>query len=299
MQKSLLLLLLLLIVFSIFFTKAVYAQNPLLRKSNENQEERVKKNPYPSFVQKFIVGLSKFQKTLNEKLSELARNVKETKNIAVFFWLICIAFLYGIIHALGPGHGKFVALSYFLSEKAEVKKGILVGSAIGYLHAFSGFITVMIIYTILKHSYLTTVENVSVRVQAVSYGLIILVGLALLIKNIFFEKRPKDEQNISMKSMIAMIVAIGLVPCPGAVILTLFSISLQSIFLGAVMVLAMATGMAVTISLIGVLTIVLKRDALRLFAKQSDLQWHITKGVQIFGSVAIIMVGVLLFLSVV
>ena len=290
-----------LILSCVLLSSVAYAQNPLLRKNNAPEEQQKKSSgiTYPPIIQKFIHFISKIQKGLHQKISELARQVRDKKQVATFFWLIFIAFLYGIIHAIGPGHGKFVALSYFLSEKAEVKRGILVGSSIGYMHAFSGFLAVMIIYAILKRSYLTTVENVSMKVQLISYGLIILIGLVLLIKNIFFEKKPEDGKNISKKGMIAMIAAIGLVPCPGAVILTLFSISLHSIFLGAMMVLAMATGMAVTISLIGVFTIVLKRDALKMFAKQSDLQWHITKGVQVFGSVAIILVGGLLFLSVI
>jgi ABC-type nickel/cobalt efflux system permease component RcnA len=292
--------LVLVIIFTIFLTATAYSQNPLFendRSGEEKVEKQEKVTKYPAFIHKFILIISKLQKVLRQKLSDLAKSIKEKPTIKTYFWLILFAFLYGVIHALGPGHGKFIALSYFMSEDVEIKKGIIVGSSIAFLHAGSGFAAVMILYKILNSSYLKTIDNVSRQIQLISYGLIALVGLVLIIKNIFFNKKNQNIQNISNKSMLSIILAIGLVPCPGAVILTLFSISINSIHLGALMVLAMAAGMALTISLIGIVTILLKKGTLGIFASQSELQWKLTKAIQIFGSSAIVLIGTLLFFS--
>ena len=292
--------LLLVIIFTIFFTATAYVQNPLFEKERpgeEKVEKQGKVTKYPAFIHKFILTISKLQKVLHQKLSNLAKSIKEQPTIKTYFWLILFAFLYGVIHALGPGHGKFVALSYFMSEDIEIKKGIIVGSSIAFLHAGSGFVAVMILYKILSNSYLKTIDNVSRQIQLISYGLIILVGLVLVVKNIFFNKKNQNIQNISNKSMLSIILAVGLVPCPGAVILTLFSISINSIHLGAIMVLAMGAGMALTISIIGIVTILLKKGTLGIFASQSELQWKLTKGMQIFGASAIVLIGALLFFS--
>lgn len=292
--------LVLVIIFTIFLTATAYSQNPLFendRSGEEKVEKQEKVTKYPAFIHKFILTISKLQKVLQQKLSNLAKSIKEKPSIKTYFWLILFAFLYGVIHALGPGHGKFIALSYFMSEGVEIKKGIIVGSSIAFLHAGSGFAAVMILYKILNSSYLKTIDNVSRQIQLISYGLIALVGLVLLIKNIFLNRQSKISNDISGKGMLSMILAIGLVPCPGAVILTLFSISINSIHLGALMVLAMAAGMALTISIIGIVTILLKKGTLGIFTSQSELQWKLTKAIQIFGSSAIVLIGALLYFS--
>ncbi len=292
--------LVLVIIFTIFLTATAYSQNPLFendRSGEEKVEKQEKVTKYPAFIHKFILTISKLQKVLQQKLSNLAKSIKEKPSIETYFWLILFAFIYGVIHALGPGHGKFIALSYFMSEGVEIKKGIIVGSSIAFLHAGSGFAAVMILYKILNSSYLKTIDNVSRQIQLISYGLIALVGLVLLIKNIFLNRQSKISNDISGKGMLSMILAIGLVPCPGAVILTLFSISINSIHLGALMVLAMAAGMALTISIIGIVTILLKKGTLGIFTSQSELQWKLTKAIQIFGSSAIVLIGALLYFS--
>src|SRR3546814_6975127 len=40
------------------------------------------------------------------------------------FAIVLLSFLYGVFHAVGPGHGKAVLGSYFLTRRAQVLHGL-------------------------------------------------------------------------------------------------------------------------------------------------------------------------------
>ena len=50
---------------------------------------------------------------------------------------LAFAFLYGVLHTLGPGHGKVVVVSYFVSRDARLWRGVLMGVQIAVTHVLS------------------------------------------------------------------------------------------------------------------------------------------------------------------
>jgi len=110
---------------------------------------------------------------------------KEDNDPSVLFLLIGISFIYGMIHALGPGHGKFIATSYFISRQVSLAKGLVMGTLIAILHAGSAIILVLIIYLIIRGSYLSSLENISRIIRVVSFALIMLIGIYLVITSIY------------------------------------------------------------------------------------------------------------------
>ncbi|MBD3278628.1 MAG: hypothetical protein GF388_10030, partial [Candidatus Aegiribacteria sp.] len=48
------------------------------------------------------------QRSLQGKLSELIRRISEEGDAGALFILLGLSFLYGVLHALGPGHRKTV-----------------------------------------------------------------------------------------------------------------------------------------------------------------------------------------------
>ena len=58
-------------------------------------------------------------------------------------------------------------------------------------------------------------------------------------------------------------MAVGMVPCPGAVLVMLYSIANDMIYPGFLLVAAMSAGIGLTIAILGVATILLRQFATR------------------------------------
>jgi len=293
------------VLISLFFilNSLIAQDNPFLSKgkSTSEREERKKTLRYPRFAQKLIGKIALIQRSLNKRLTELTKKIKETKSAKLLFFIIFITFIYGAVHALGPGHGKTLTFSYFLSEETNIKKGIIVGCIIGFLHAFSALSLVLILYFTIKKAYLHNIESMSRTIKIISYSLIAGIGLFLLIKNIYdikMRKNIKDKKIEPFQSAIPFSFAVGLIPCTGATIVLLFSLSLGVLKIGIISTIFMALGMATTISSVGILTILAKNNFKKILLKRSKLSFIIQRIFSFGGAFLIFFMGVILLLGV-
>ncbi len=293
------------LLISLFFIlNSVMAQdNPFLSKgkTTSRREAGRKTLHYPRFAQKIIGKIALVQRSLNKHLAELTKKIKETKSTKILFLIILITFIYGAVHALGPGHGKTLTFSYFLSEETNIKKGITVGCIIGFLHATSALVLVLILYFTIKKAYLNNIESMSRTIKIISYSLIAGIGLFLLIKNIYNTNRKKNIKGEGIKpfqSAIPFSLAVGLIPCTGATIVLLFSLSLGVLKIGIISTFFMALGMAVTISSVGILTVLAKDNFKKILLKRSKLGFLIQRIFSVGGAFLIFALGVTLMLGV-
>ena len=125
--------------------------NPFISSSKQEESTKTVKTMYvPVFVQKIIVKIAPIQKKLQSKLSTLVREFKTTGSKITLFFLLFLAFIFGIIHAIGPGHGKTILFTYFLAKRTLFIRGILVSTIVAFLHAISAILIVSVIALILK-----------------------------------------------------------------------------------------------------------------------------------------------------
>ena len=93
--------------------------------------------------------------------------------------LFGLAFLYGIFHAAGPGHGKAVISSYLVANEETWRRGVVLSFASALLQALVAVALVGIAAALLNATAATMNSAVNV-IETMSYGLIILIGLRLL-----------------------------------------------------------------------------------------------------------------------
>jgi len=67
---------------------------------------------------------------IRHKAADVAREIKQNPLGPAFWAYLGLAFAYGVIHALGPGHGKVFVGTYFLTRNATLWQGVLAGSII-------------------------------------------------------------------------------------------------------------------------------------------------------------------------
>jgi ABC-type nickel/cobalt efflux system permease component RcnA len=168
--------------------QVVARDNPFVSKTAPKKEVRL-----PSVASKVFAQIMIWQHRLNTKLTEQVKKLKTGMSWATLFPLILVSFLYGVIHAAGPGHGKVVVFSYFMSRRSRIKKGLLLGNLISLFHAVSGIAIVLTLYFLIKTAYLASFEAISRRIKLLSYSLVVVIGLVLLFNGVFHMKRRSAE----------------------------------------------------------------------------------------------------------
>jgi nickel/cobalt transporter (NicO) family protein len=113
---------------------------------------------------------------------ELATGVKSLKGDNAFagaVMLAALSFLYGVVHAVGPGHGKMVISSYVVANEETVRRGVIISFIAAGLQALTAVALVGILAFALNASGLQ-INAWSNQLEMVSYALIALVGAWLL-----------------------------------------------------------------------------------------------------------------------
>jgi ABC-type nickel/cobalt efflux system permease component RcnA len=209
----------------------------------------------PAVHKTLLTKIALYQQQLKVRMTNLIREVKAEKSLQPLLAVLVIAFGYGLIHAAGPGHGKAVAMSYILSRSPSIPAGLLFGFLVAMVHGLSGAVCVLALHFILQASVSGTVTSVSQVTQAVSFGLLALLGFGLLLKNGWsllrrFWSKPaqRSETTRAKKGLVPWAIAVGLVPCPGVVMIMLFCLSMGVLALGLMLAASVSLGMAATLS---------------------------------------------------
>ncbi|MCK9223939.1 MAG: hypothetical protein M0R46_01075 [Candidatus Muirbacterium halophilum] len=243
---------------------------------------------FNSFKQaSFYKHITEYQRILRTKLSSLMISLRKDKSTFTFFSIILISFLYGIIHAAGPGHGKFILSSLILSEKSKVSKAFFASFTMGTLHSLSAITIVLSIYYILKLPVTAYFESSEKVLKNITASAIILISL-FQFYNIF----KKNNNNHS--TFKGVVVSAGLVPCPATSIILLFSLNLKMLNTGLFSVAAMSVGMSTGIFLSALLTLFLKNSGNKMF--EFEKNQNIVKIIRIIGTSFILLTGLFILI---
>jgi nickel/cobalt transporter (NicO) family protein len=110
----------------------------------------------------------------------LSGYIRASKDDGAAMWgLFGISFLYGIFHAVGPGHGKAVISSYLVANEETWRRGVVLSFISAAIQSVVAVIIVAIAAVLLEATAKTIGWTVHI-VEIVSYALIILIGLRLL-----------------------------------------------------------------------------------------------------------------------
>lgn len=123
-----------------------------------------------------------WQKNFNLQISGALRNINENPYQAGTTLLI-ISFLYGVFHAVGPGHGKFILTSYLSLEQTKLPQALKItwlSAIVQGLVAVTLVTVLVVIFTLSRHYFNLTLK----WVERGSFALMILFGLYWLVQAI-------------------------------------------------------------------------------------------------------------------
>lgn len=225
----------------------------------------------------------------NSELSTYFESVSEGDWLAVAL-IFAFSFAYGIIHALGPGHGKALLSGYLLAHPTLPTSHIFrIGFFIALVHALSALVLTLSATYIIHISATKLLRDVTVPMTQISGGLIVLMGCWILYE-VLASRRAKVEK-IDPKKELSVIILSGIVPCPGVMTLGFFAISLGEMSVGIIAAFCMSLGMGLTISLVGLMAH--RLSSARIITRQPMWFWIF----RVLGTLIVIAIGFLLLSS--
>jgi len=213
----------------------------------------------PSLLKRGMVQFVRLQRDVNRALSDGIVAIKDGRSSTAVLVAMLIAFAYGALHAIGPGHGKAVILGYFLSRDGSILRGLRMGAQIALLHVISAVVIVVVVHWLLAVTFAQPIDQLEI-LKVFSYGAITIIGSVMLGRAVWAVWRPAGaaahdhdchhHRVDGARDLLS--VAVGLIPCSGAVLVLIYALANGLLLSGLVMAACIAVGMALTLWAIGI-----------------------------------------------
>ncbi|MNB89782.1 nickel/cobalt efflux protein RcnA [compost metagenome] len=243
-----------------------------------------------------------WQRDVNQQMSGLLKAVAANPTAAGGS-LLMFSFLYGVLHALGPGHGKIVIATWLATHPSKLKSSIGLTLASSLLQGCVAVGLVVVVLTLLQLPA-RELHMSSFWLEKGSYALVGVLGLilsvralkklrALLRKPTFKSFTPQHvhdehcgcghqhqptpaqlERGDDWRARLMIILSMGMRPCSGAIMVLLFSKVIGVFSWGVAAALAMASGTALTISSLALLVHSFRQLAVRLSGNKTPILWR-------------------------
>lgn len=275
--------------------KEIIAPSKEPEQIEEVKVEEEKKEP--TWLQVFVQEVKKY----------LVR-IEQGDNFALIT-LLFVSFIYGVLHALGPGHGKSLAFSYFMTNKSSYMRAFWISQASAFIHIVGALILVVISIFVLQ-SLLNNFVKDSVEILT-KVSAVMIIGLALYIlynklnkkscscssccstpKPAWSTTKPEKTTSLKpnfMKQDLYFVLTAGLIPCPGTVVLFIYAFVLKTYFAVILAAICISLGMGLVIFVSSFLGVSLK--------KYSSGSHKLTNFFEILAPVVMFVLGVLLFMN--
>lgn len=241
-----------------------------------------------------LVKVTRMQRSIRSELSSQLRGLKTNPQVWGLLGFLAMAFAYGALHAAGPGHGKAVATSFVIARGESPARAALLGLVMGATHAASAALLVLGLHAVLEHSLMAHFQSSGIWIERVSYAIVGLIALWLVYEAVTDQPGSDNGPTAPHRDLWATGLAAGMVPCPGAAIVLLFSVSLGATGFGLAAVAAMALGMGTTIATAGVAAACCGKGAISLSKARPGPAMLLRRGFAMLGGVAIFLFSAML-----
>ncbi len=270
----------------------------------------------------FYTVIAEEQKVLREKLTAAISAMKSGDWEAIWkFLAICL--LYGMLHALGPGHGKSIVVGYFIARRGRWRQGVALGAGITVTHTMSAVLLLLVLYAIFKATVFNAFETGRIGIERASYALIMLTGVLLVVLAIrdviksrkgcgcaarldAAEGAAQDgacaESGLGSalppvarwREIIGVAAVTGIVPCPAVALIVLFCLLNSMVALSLLGALVICVGMTITNVAFGIAAVAF-RKGIDKGSAHTRIATKIYTVATLTGGVIIFISGLLLF----
>ncbi|MEH1765666.1 MAG: sulfite exporter TauE/SafE family protein [Nostoc sp.] len=231
-----------------------------------------------------VKSSSRLDNALTGRSNDIFTNLitQENHNFLTILIALAIAFLWGGLHALSPGHGKTIVGAYLVGSRSNAKHALFLGLTVTVTHTASIFLLGLVT---LGTSQFVLTEQLYPWLSVISGLLVIGIGLNLFISRLQGHSHDHEHENhqhshdhhhhhhhhehshlphhgdvSSMKwsSLLALGISGGLLPCPSALVVLLSAIAMGRVGFGLALVSAFSLGLAAVLTGIGLMLVYAK-----------------------------------------
>ncbi len=249
--------------------------------------------------------------------------------LPVLFGLFIGAAGWGAAHSLTPGHGKAIVGAYLVGARATGWHAIYLGLTVTATHTLGIFILGLV--ALFASKYIVA-EDLYPWLGAISGFLVLAIGVNMMSQrwrirragDVLYEHHyhgrghdhdndcehvhhhdlghdhghlhlppGADETPVTWKSLLALGISGGLLPCPSALVLLLAAVSQHRIVLGLALVVAFSLGLASVLTAVGLLFV----KGGRLFERSPSRISVLAGFLPLVSSLAIAVLGVLIIIQ--
>ncbi|MGB7433561.1 MAG: nickel/cobalt transporter, partial [Ahrensia sp.] len=125
----------------------------------------------------YLQWIAAQQREFYRSMTDALRSMRD--NDAAAWTLIGLSFLYGVLHAAGPGHGKVVISSYMLANETALRRGVMLSLASSIIQALSALVLVGAVFLFLRGTSVS-MTDAGRFLEMSSYVLVVAFGGWLL-----------------------------------------------------------------------------------------------------------------------
>jgi nickel/cobalt exporter len=276
--------------------------------------------------QNFIQWVISQQAGFHRELVTLVRAISKEGSPILLWGLVSTSFFYGVFHAAGPGHGKAVISAYMLASKAPLRRGISLAFLCAGVQAVMAVAVILVLSQVF--SLAGKAMQISRFFEIASFAAVGLIGVWILVRllrgqsgcghdhsNDHLESlhhesdhshehdhshahdshaccsSHEQEAKTARRSIWAMVVAVGIRPCTGAVLVLLFSLSAGIFVWGLVATFAMALGTAITVAALAGVSVFVRDTGLALSSEHQVWRQRVSRAFGFVAAFALIIIS--------
>lgn len=206
--------------------------------------------------------LNQWQLQYQQQLNAYVLALKQQQSWLAWSSLLVAGFVYGVLHAAGPGHGKAIITTFVLTQRQHYASSLLISIGGALLQGLSAIVWVALSFVVLGWFIRDSVEQI-LWLNRLAYVIVIALGAWIIWRQAQRLRHKHSDHDCacghhhgttegehSLSAKLLAMFAIGVRPCSGAVMTLAVAWSWGIPSVGIATTMAMAVGTAVTVSAI-------------------------------------------------
>jgi nickel/cobalt transporter (NicO) family protein len=231
-----------------------------------------------------------------------------------------VAFLVGSSHALSPGHGKTMVAAYLVGSRGTIRHAFLLGMITTLTHTLGVFglgLLMLVASRYIVPEQLYPILSFMSGITVSSVGFWLLLNRLHSSKQVHHHSHEHHHEHshsedhhhehhhlppdaVTMRSLITLGIAGGMIPCPSALVLLFSAIALHQTTYGLLLVTAFSLGLATVLIAIGILVVHAQYWLDRSIHRVQDhfpIGHQVLRFIPIVSAIVVIIVGAVLSAS--